>query len=422
MQVLICNDYAWVNGGFSQVAIASALGLADRGWQVWFLAAVGPADERLAAHPNVRLRVLGQPDLLKDPSKAAAAVRGIRNGAVCMALRDWIVGEARGVRLIHFHLWTKALSAAALAAAVATGKRVVASIQEYQAACPAGTFYHFGEGQVCHRRPLSAACIGTNCDSRAYTHKLYRVARGFAQRAFFRIPQRLRHFITVSGVAETAIRPYLHPAARCYRLDNPIWVEPRPPATPATSQDFLFVGRFSKEKDPVGFATAARCAGVPAVFVGDGELRQDIQGANPEARLLGWKTNREVLDLVRGARALVFPSTWYEGQPLVPIEACSQGVPPLVSDCTAAVEYVTHGVNGLHVRQGNVEDLIAKLRLCADDALVERMGRRAHAWYWSRPWTLERHVTRLERIYAAILGGPDVEADYARAPEAEAGA
>jgi len=41
MHILIVADHAWINGGQAKVAIESVLGLARRGHQVTFLAAVG---------------------------------------------------------------------------------------------------------------------------------------------------------------------------------------------------------------------------------------------------------------------------------------------------------------------------------------------------------------------------------------------
>ncbi len=66
MTVILVADHAHINGGQAKVAIESALGLAARGHAVIFLAAVGPADERLAA-AGIETIVLGQTDVTRAP-------------------------------------------------------------------------------------------------------------------------------------------------------------------------------------------------------------------------------------------------------------------------------------------------------------------------------------------------------------------
>ena len=52
LDIIVANDFAHVNGGSAQVALSSAVGLAERGHRVTFLAAVPPVAE--SAHGPVR--------------------------------------------------------------------------------------------------------------------------------------------------------------------------------------------------------------------------------------------------------------------------------------------------------------------------------------------------------------------------------
>ncbi len=95
------------------------------------------------------------------------------------------------------------------------------------------------------------------------------------------------------------------------------------------------------------FAEAAQRAGVRAIFVGDGPEADQIRRINPAAEITGWVSPEEVQNRLGTARAVVFPSLWYEGQPLVPIEALLRGVPVVCGRWSAAHEVVEHGVNGV---------------------------------------------------------------------------
>ena len=151
------------------------------------------------------------------------------------------------------------------------------------------------------------------------------------------------------------------------------------------------------------YAEAARRIGQRPVFVGDGPLAGAIAERFPEARLLGWHDAAGVRAAMRGARALAFPSLWYEGQPLTVLEAKALGTPVIVSDACAGREEVEDGVTGLWFRSGDVADLARAMAALADDVRVAAMSAAAHAAYWRSPPTPDRHIERLTVLYASML-------------------
>jgi glycosyltransferase involved in cell wall biosynthesis len=112
-----------------------------------------------------------------------------------------------------------------------------------------------------------------------------------------------------------------------------------------------------------------------------------------------------MLEMLRQARALVFPSIWPETYGLVVVEALACGIPVVVSDNTAAAGLVTDGETGLVFPSGDAAALAERLGRLRNDAFVERLGQAAHARYWANPTTLDRHVDALERLYSDMLGG-----------------
>jgi len=109
---------------------------------------------------------------------------------------------------------------------------------------------------------------------------------------------------------------------------------------------------------------------VRIVFCGEGECREEILRANPDAILPGWVGQDEIAHWMRKARCLVFPSLWYEGYPLVVADALRAGLPVLVSDSSVAASSVTDGVTGLHVAAGDIGAWAAALQRmqCPDTA------------------------------------------------------
>ncbi len=217
------------------------------------------------------------------------------------------------------------------------------------------------------------------------------------------MPQRLRHFIAVSQFSLDVLQAYLPPRAEALVLPNPVDTEDLGPSEVSNHRRMLFVGRLTREKDPVTVALAAREAGLPVAFAGDGPMAADVREANPEAETLGWVEPEDVRPLYRRARAFVMASTWYETAGLVVLEALSQGLPVVVSDKCASREYVEDGVTGLWFEGGNVSDLAAKMRRLDDPQRAAQMGRTAYERFWGDPPTMDAHLRQLTGLYERML-------------------
>lgn len=166
---------------------------------------------------------------------------------------------------------------------------------------------------------------------------------------------------------------------------------------------FLFVGRLSPEKNPLLLAKVAGELGLKAVFVGSGICEGDIKRANKNALVTGWLQMNDVQRYFCRSRALVFPSLWYEGQPLTILESLSYGIPVIVSDACAGREDVEDGVNGAWFKSNDTESLHDKLKMFMDNELVKRMSRSAYRIFWKKNYTYETYINHLEKIYTNIL-------------------
>ena len=134
----------------------------------------------------------------------------------------------------------------------------------------------------------------------------------------------------------------------------------------------LFAGRLSDEKGLWVLLDAWRkLRDVPLKIVGDGPLAAALQDVCREEGLtvefLGMQSRGTVARLMQEARALVFPSLWYECMPLTILEAWASGAPVIASDLGAMSEMIAHGKNGLLFRAGDSYDLVEKVRLIASD-------------------------------------------------------
>lgn len=402
LTIVICVDHAAVTGGQAKVAFDSARGLKAAGHRPILFTAAGPVAPELAGS-GVEVICLDQPDLLGNPSKIAGAMQGIWNLAAERALGELLAKLPPDKTIVHVHGWAKALSASIARPIRASKLPAVYTIHEYFLFCPNGGFYNYRSQSVCHLEPMSAACWATNCDSRTYPRKIWRNVRlGVAHRVAG-LQNIFSDFVCISDLQREIVAPFIPRNARLHNVSNPIAAGNLGPKPDAASGDFIFVGRLSPEKGCALFAQAARLAGVTPVFVGDGPIADDLRAQYPEAKILGWQTPHAARAAMRSARALVFPSLWYEGQPLTVLEAKAMGTPVIVSDVCAGREAVEDGVTGLWFRSGDADHLARMLERLRDDDVVRTMSQEAYAAYWRAPPTLAAHTARITALYRGML-------------------
>jgi glycosyltransferase involved in cell wall biosynthesis len=403
VNVIVVNDNAHVNGGAAKVAIQEAVGLADRGHSIYFVCAVQPIAEELV-HSNITIVCSKQYDLLSNPNQLEAFIQGWWNTKAARLVDQLLSDLDRTNTIIHLHVWTRALSASTVKAALTSEIRVICTLHDFSLACPTATFFNHPRQRICHLRPLSPACVLTHCDTRNYTQKLWRVGRQFIQRQIGQAPAGIEHVIVHSKLAAEVMQQYLAPGCTIHNL--PVYIESThsPPAHPEAHDTFIYLGRLVREKGVLLAARSAAAENIPLTFVGSGPLAEQIRAVYPKARITGWVDHATSVGYLRTARALIFPSLWYETLGLVVLEAAAHGIPSLVPDTSAAREIVLDGVTGLHFKSGDEADLRAKMKQLQDADLVRVLGRAAHDHFWSSNYSsLEAHLCSLEGIYRKVL-------------------
>jgi glycosyltransferase involved in cell wall biosynthesis len=401
-RVVIISDFGDVTGGAAKVAIASARGLAERGIRVAFICAIRPVST-LLDHANIDVGCFDLPQVWATSNPLAAALQGVWSADAARKLDELLRDENPDETIIHFHQWTKAFSPSVIAAARARKFRSIISLHDYFFFCPNGVYFHFPRGSPCQVKPLSCACIAANCDSRNYAFKTIRLLRhGALARALGRLGAPALNVIHVSEFARSVAQPLLASETRHFVVPNPVDVAKGEPVAVRDNRDFVFIGRFTREKHCVLFARAALRAGVPATFLGEGPEEKAIRAANADARVLPWGSAEAVAQVLSKSRALVFPSAWYETSGLVVAEALARGVPAIVGSATGARDLIGDGVNGLLCEPGSFEDLVASLRRLQDDECATAMGENAFAMYWASPLSISTHLDRLLGVYRSI--------------------
>jgi glycosyltransferase involved in cell wall biosynthesis len=119
--------------------------------------------------------------------------------------------------------------------------------------------------------------------------------------------------------------------------------------------------------------------------------------------ILGRLTADQVALEMSRAFFLVMPSEWYEGFPMVLVEAFAHSLPIVVSRLGSMIEIVEDGITGLHFEPGNPIDLAEKARwMFEHPEECRRMGENARKVYEDK-YTPEKNYEQLMEIYRNVI-------------------
>ncbi len=353
--VIIVNDFDYVQGGASKVAIDTARLLKEQ-CNVVFFSAVSTNTEKI---DGVEYISTGQYECLKDPNKLRGLFNGLYNFKSARILKKLLKKYDTKDTIVHVHGWTKALSSSIFRIAFKMKFNTVVTLHDYFTSCPNGGYFNYKTNKVCSQKAMSLSCAKCNCDSRNYMFKLYRLFRQWIQNHLVKVNKRLKYAIGISDLNIEVLKEKL-PNAKIVKIQNPIELNLEY-LFQETNDYFLYLGRVSKEKGVEIFADAITKCQKKGIVVGDGPELQRLKNKYPNIEFVGWKNKEEVNQYLKSARALIMPSLWYEGAPLTPLEAMSFGVPCIISKICSGREYITD--NGFIFDPYDENDLIQKIEL-----------------------------------------------------------
>ncbi|MDH5174737.1 MAG: glycosyltransferase, partial [Elusimicrobiota bacterium] len=109
--------------------------------------------------------------------------------------------------------------------------------------------------------------------------------------------------------------------------------------------------------------------------------------------------NREISSVFSKLDVLVYPSIWYENQPIAILEALLAKIPVITSNLGGMAELVQDGVTGLLFEPGNPEDLYQKMVNMIDNPqLLRKLSENPR-----QVKTIEKNAEELDEIYDSLL-------------------
>jgi glycosyltransferase involved in cell wall biosynthesis len=109
--------------------------------------------------------------------------------------------------------------------------------------------------------------------------------------------------------------------------------------------------------------------------------------------------HQDVLEIMRGAKAVIIPSLWDEGYPLVAAEAFACGTPVIATRTGGLSTVVQEGVNGFLFDEKNAGGLRAAL-----EAVSSTFLQASTRSFYERTNSPAAHAEMLMRIYHELSG------------------
>jgi glycosyltransferase involved in cell wall biosynthesis len=348
-------------------------------------------------------------DSIAQTSGIRVAARTIWNQESYREVRRLIKHES--LDIVHAHNTFPILSPAIYYAAEAERVPVVQTLHNYRLLCPAATL--FRDGSVCEQ------CLGSRLAYHAVEHRCYRgsipaTAAVSLMLASHRLAgtwnSKISTYIALTDFAKSKFIEGGLPPGKLMVKANFLPDDPGVGSGPGAYA--LFVGRLAEEK---GLGTLLRAWArigprLPLKIAGDGPMRDFVeeQARGLNVDYLGRCQHRHIIELLKNAALLIFPSQWYEGLPMTIIEALACGTPVIASAIGSMNELILDGVNGFRFAPGNVDalvDCVTSFLARQDNSRVAlRRSARAH---YEQHYTPEDNYQALMKIYQDALGRPD---------------
>lgn len=360
---------------------------------------------RQAGHEVRQYRVAPAEELKLSPLRSAA--KAVWNVEATRDVAALITAFAPDVA--HVHTPFPLMSPAVFRTAAGMGVPTVTTLHSYRYSCIAATC--FRDGKVCED------CVGKQLKLPGIRHRCYHDSLGGSialttslvlHRRLGTLHHKIDKFVSLTGFGKRLLIRDGIPEAKITVKPNSV-ADPGTPVGPEEISPYVaFAGRLTDVK---GVETLLRAwadvpAGLRLTIAGDGPLRSLVEeraAADASIDYLGWISEPDVAALMAGARAMIVPSEWYEGLPLVILRSLSFGTPLVVSDLENICEDVVADGAAVSFDVGDPAALAALL----GDVVADRQGwlsrrERARASYMKR-YTPDADVARLESIYAEVI-------------------
>lgn len=276
-----------------------------------------------------------------------------------LRLRRLMADESPDV--VHVHNFFPFISPAVIYAANWAEIPVVMTLHNFRIICPSATFYINGNLNLASVNSCWSV-LRYRCykDSYLATFAMCMAIHFHRKLGTWR---RLSGFIALTQFQKNIFSEWMGGEEKIYVKANFLDSTKSTLVDEKKGEYYIFAGRLSEEKGVRTLVDAFSSVESELRICGDGPLKELVEKAASDrcnVTYLGMLSETEVSEEIANAKALIIPSLWYEGFPMVVLEAFRLGVPVIASKIGSLDEIVRSGL-GCKFIPGDSRSLVAAL-------------------------------------------------------------
>lgn len=272
------------------------------------------------------------------------------------------------IDIVHVHNYLCLISPSVYYAAFNKNVPVVQTVHHFRLNCPATTLYR--EGKICRE------CVRANL-FRAVKYKCYKNSFSNTLAVAFMVEfhKRIGTYKKVNFICLTDFNKKqlvsMNKIADQYINEKMVFIKPN--FSPFSHEiipyrkrknQIIYAGRLYPTKGiKLLFEAWLQIDGYELIVCGTGPEEEwckefIVKNRIKNIKMMGVIKNTALAEYIAESKALILPTQWYEGFPMVLVESFACGTPVLGSDIGNVNDIIIEGVNGLHFKYNSVKDLV----------------------------------------------------------------
>lgn len=400
MKILFVNKFLYPRGGAETYFLKIGEELARRGHEVEYF---GMYDEKNTVGNSLHLATTNMDFHAAGPEKLLYPFRIVYSREAKRKLKEVIA--AFGPDIVHFNNINFQLTPSVICAGAECGVPMVQTVHDVQMLCPNHMMMEYHSKKLCEDcmgKKSKWPCVKKRCIHGSLPKSLIGAVEGTLYECS-PVYDKIHRFICPSAFLEEKLLNVPRFRGKTVMLHN--FLSKVSDADGAPKGDYvLYFGRLAEEKGIDRILEACRLLpDIPFVIAGGGPLEDLCKNCTlPNVKYVGFKTGKELEELVAGALFTLHLSIWYENCPLALLESQSLGTPVLCNRIGGIPELVEEGKTGIlndtFTPEAYAETIAA---LYADKALLAEMAQNCLRKRESM-MTLERYCDKLLALYTEV--------------------
>lgn len=309
--------------------------------------------------------------------------------------------------IAHLHIFQHQISLSILDVLKKYNIPVVYTAHDLQMLCP--NYQMLSKGKVCEKCKNNKYinCTINKCIKNSFAKSALGTIEGYFNKIYKKYDV-IDKIITPSEFYRNKFIEFGVDENRVIHLTN-FLERDKPDVNLIEEEYYLYFGRLSHEKGILTLVKAAIETNINLYIVGNGPIKNEIENIiksnnAQNIKLLGFKKDQELIDIIGNSKAVILPSEWYENGPYSAIESLQLGRPIIGSDLGGIPELIKEGKNGFIFANGNINELkksILKMENLNQNEYAEFVNNSLNVF--EKKYMGKLHYNKLIKVYEALL-------------------